>query len=72
LGRLLLLGRILAQRLERRLHLWLLIPQQRWFALAGDWLDFASRVADQETWRRMRVIGWEQLRSLAAPAQTPG
>ena len=67
LGRLLLLGRMLAERLERRLHLWLLIPLQRWPALAGDWLDFASRVGDQETWRRMRVIGWEQLRSLAPP-----
>ena len=67
LGRLLLLGRMLAERLKRRLHLWLLIPQQRWPGLAGDWLDFASRVGDQETWRRMRVIGWEQLRSLPPP-----
>jgi hypothetical protein len=64
LGRLLLFGIRLAQQLERTLHLWLLLPERRWLAISSDWLDFAERVKDRELWGRMRVLAWEQLRSL--------
>lgn len=71
LGRLLLLGLRLAEQLERRLHLWLLVPQRRWTDVAADWVDFAERVTDREVWRRMRVIAWEHLDSLAPADQIP-
>lgn len=64
LARTLVLGMNLAKRLERRLHLWLLLPDRRWPRLQPTWLDFADRVRSPEVWRRMRVISWEALSDL--------
>lgn len=64
LGRTLLLGQRLAERLNRTLHLWLLLPKRRWPAIQPTWLDFADRVKPAETWRRMRVVSWEVLAAL--------
>lgn len=64
LGRTLLLGLRLAERLNRRMHLWLLLPERRWSQLQPTWLDFVERVRPAELWRRMRVISWEALGSL--------
>lgn len=66
LARTLVLGLNLAERLERRLHLWLLVPRRRWRQLQPTWLDFADRARSPEVWRRMRVISWEALSELPA------
>ncbi len=67
-ARLLLLGQQLADELRRTPHLWLLVPQKRWRALASDWLDFAGRVSDRDIWQRLRVIAWERIASLSRGA----
>ncbi len=67
LGRTLLLGRLLAERLSRILHLWLIVPASRWRGLQTEWLDFADRVRDQEQWRRLRVLAWEGISTLPKP-----
>jgi hypothetical protein len=65
LARTLLLGKMLAGRLGRRPHLWLIVPVGRWPGLQTAWLDFAERVRDEELWRRLRVLAWEDLRGLS-------
>lgn len=64
LARTLLVGLVLAARLERRLHLWLVAPRSRWRALEPTWIDFVDRVRDAELWRRMRVYAWESISRL--------
>lgn len=66
LGRTLLLGQALAERLGRRLHLWILLPQRRWPRLQPAWQDFAERVKPPDLWRRVRAISWEALGALPA------
>jgi hypothetical protein len=66
LGRTLLVGEALAERLGLRLHIWVFIPGSRWRALERDWLDFTQRVRAERLWRRLRVISWEALRTLKA------
>jgi hypothetical protein len=66
LGRTLLVGRHLAQRLDRRLHLWLLAPSSAWSRLQSSWLDFAGAVRQPELWRRLRVLSWESIAQLPA------
>jgi Restriction Endonuclease associating with ARP len=63
LARTLLVGDALAHRHALRLHLWVLLPRDRWSVLERTWLDFAERVRDPELWRRLRVMGWEDLLS---------
>jgi hypothetical protein len=43
----------------------MVIPQASWTKLEPVWLDFADRVRDEDLWRRLRVLAWEDLLSLA-------
>ena len=45
-------------------YLCLLIPRRRWPSLFSPWEDFAERVRDEAQWRRLRVVGWEDLEGL--------
>ncbi len=45
-------------------HLALLIPRRRWPALRAGWQDFAERVREEEQWKRLRVVAWEDLEGL--------
>ncbi len=67
LARTLALGSLLGERLGRVLHLWLIIPRRRWRDLETTWLDFAERVRDPQQWRRLRVLGWEDVEILGGP-----
>jgi hypothetical protein len=51
-------------RLQLQYHLWLIIPKGRWRSFERDWLDFSNRLKDDELWRRLRVIAWEDVRGL--------
>lgn len=65
MARTLLVGDRLAARLGVHLHLWLITPQRHWKALQASWLDFVDRVRDEGTWRRLRVLAWEDVRALS-------
>jgi hypothetical protein len=64
LARTLLVGAALARRLDRGLHLWLILPKARWREQELSWLDFVERVRDAQLWRRMRVLAWEDIQRL--------
>jgi hypothetical protein len=64
LGRTALVGSALAAQLERRLHLWLIIPRSRWGAINRDWIDFSERITDDQLWKRLRVLAWEDIISI--------
>jgi hypothetical protein len=64
LARTLLVGRALARRLHRHLHLWFILPRANWREYELAWLDFAGRVRQGDLWRRMRVLAWEDLARL--------
>ncbi|HEY45997.1 MAG TPA: hypothetical protein G4O14_04335 [Anaerolineae bacterium] len=64
LARTLLVGYSLSIRFQLQYHLWLIIPGGRWRSFERDWLDFSDRVIDDELWRRLRVIAWEDVREL--------
>jgi len=64
LGRTALVGTALAKELNRRLHLWLVLPRARWGALERDWVDFAERITDNRLWKRLRVVAWEDFLAL--------
>lgn len=64
LARTLLVGQSLAARLNLDLHLWLLLPRSRWRALQKAWMDFCDNVKDETTWRRLRVLAWEDIESI--------
>lgn len=59
LARTLLVGDALARRHALRLHVWLLLPRERWSALERTLLDFAERVRDPDLWKRLRVVAWD-------------
>jgi hypothetical protein len=61
LARTLLVGDALARRHTLRLHVWVLLPRERWPTQERTWLDFAERARDPDLWRRLRVVGWEDL-----------
>ncbi len=61
LARTLLVGRRLSKVLGKEFHLWMMIPRRRWSAFEKRWLDFTERVRDDELWRRMRVLAWEDV-----------
>ena len=67
LGRTALVGSELAKELNRRLHLWLILPRSRWRYLRRDWIDFSDRIGNDSLWRRLRVLAWEDVISLAKP-----
>lgn len=64
LARTLKVGQRLADRLDRQLHLWLLVPADRWITLERDWVDFSDRIEDDAMWGRMRVLAWEAIQKL--------
>jgi len=64
LGRTLLVGITLAERLGLALHTWLVTPLTTWHRLERGWLDFAGRVRDESIWRRLRVLPWEGIKAL--------
>lgn len=64
LARTLLIGERLAAGLERRFAAWLFVDRGAWRALERNWLDFTRRVLNEDLWRRMRVIAWEDLAEL--------
>lgn len=66
LARTLMVGKTLAERLNRQLHLWLVLPLNQWRGQQSTWLDFVDRARSDDLWRRMRVLSWESVRSLAA------
>jgi hypothetical protein len=63
LARTLMVGLALERKLKLELHLWLILPRRSWKRFQPTWLDFAERVRDEERWRRMRVLAWEELES---------
>jgi hypothetical protein len=62
-ARTLLVGEALARAHALRLHVWVLLPRERWAALERTWLDLAERVRDPALWKRLRVVDWEHLRA---------
>jgi hypothetical protein len=64
LARTYLIGRVLAEQLDRDFALWVFLPKIRWRALEPGWLDFIERVRDDHAWSWMRVLAWEQIQSL--------
>jgi hypothetical protein len=64
LARTLLIGRALARRMERQFTLWSFLPEKRWRSVEATWIDFSERVLDDQLWRRMRVLSWEQIQTL--------
>ncbi len=66
LARTYLVGRTLANLLSLSFHLWVFLPRRNWPALEPAWLDFTERVRQEDDWRRMRVIAWEDLTGLPA------
>lgn len=66
LARTLLVGHSLASRLERTFYMWLIVPRERWSSFELNWKDFTERIRDDELWRRMRVLAWEDIRGLSA------
>ena len=65
LFRTVVLAATLAGQLGLDPGLWMVIPQASWTKLEPVWLDFADRVRDEDLWRRLRVLAWEDLLSLA-------
>jgi hypothetical protein len=68
MARTLVVGKELAERLNRCLHLWLVLPSKRWMQVEPTWLDFVERVRSDDLWRRMRVLSWESVKGLASNA----
>jgi hypothetical protein len=66
LARTYMIGRALAERLERTFLLWSFLPKKKWRSLEKTWLDFSDRVVEEHAWRHMRVIAWEQIETLPA------
>lgn len=66
LARTLLVGDLLSRQLGLSLHVWMMVPRRRWGSIEMTWLDFADSVRDDEQWRRLRVISWEDVRRLTA------
>ena len=61
LARTLLVGLGLARRLKLRPHLWLILPRAKWKTTQVGWIDFVERIQDDDLWRRMRVLAWEDI-----------
>ncbi len=65
LARTLLIGDALAREQQLDLCLWMLVTKKRWRSTERTWLDFTDRVVEDELWRRMRVIAWEDLQKMS-------
>jgi len=66
LARTVLVGRSLSLVLGKELHLWMMIPRGRWSSFEKRWLDFTERIRDDELWRRIRILAWEDVDRLGA------
>lgn len=66
LGRLVLVGAALAERLAREFHFWVVAPRREWRGLEADWRDFVERMRDDRVWSRTRVLAWEDVRPSGA------
>lgn len=64
LARTLRVGALLSRRMGLNLSLWLIVPRPHWHTLERTWLDFTERVREDESWRRMRVLAWEDVAAL--------
>jgi hypothetical protein len=64
LARTMLVGDSLARHLDLSFHLWMILPRRRWGSIQMTWLDFADSVRDDDQWRRLRVLSWEDVRRL--------
>jgi hypothetical protein len=64
LARTFVIGKALADHLDRRFLLWIFVGRKQWRSLERTWLNFSDRVQDEQDWRSMRVIAWEQIRRL--------
>jgi len=64
LARTLLMARHLGRENGLEPHVCLLVPRRGWPSLRSEWQDFAERVKDEDLWRRLRVIAWEDLGGL--------
>lgn len=64
LARTMMVGELLARQLGLNLHVWMIIPRRRWGSFQMTWLDFADTVRNDEQWRRLRVLSWEDVRRL--------
>lgn len=72
LARTLLMAQHLGRENDLEPHVCLLVPRRGWPALRSEWQDFAERVRDEDLWRRLRVIAWEDLGGLrAGPHRRP-
>lgn len=65
LARTMMVGNLLSRELGLSFHLWMIIPRRRWSSFELVWLDFADSVRDDDQWRRLRVISWEDIRKLS-------
>jgi hypothetical protein len=61
LARTMLVGTALAKEAQREFSVWMFVSRSRWRSIEKSWVDFAERVRNDEVWRRMRVIAWEDL-----------
>ena len=61
LARTLLVGSALARELNLELHMWLVTTRRGWRSFERSWLDFVGRIRDDNLWRRLRVLTWEDL-----------
>jgi hypothetical protein len=64
LARTLLIGRELATLDTKLLHVWMIVPRNRWSSLQRLWTDFCDRLRDDDLWRRFRVLAWEDVQGL--------
>lgn len=71
LARTLLVGLSLAGRLKLRLHVWLILPRAGWKTAQAGWMDFVERIHDDDLWRRMRVLAWEDVRNINTGREPP-
>ncbi|OGO19483.1 MAG: hypothetical protein A2Z14_12230 [Chloroflexi bacterium RBG_16_48_8] len=61
LARTTLVGDTLAKEYQLDFSLWLLIAKTKWRSIERTWLDFTGRIRQDDLWRRMRVIAWEDI-----------
>ncbi len=64
LARTLVVGDAFATEHRLVFSLWMLVSKVKWRSLERTWLDFTGRIREEELWRRMRVIAWEDLKQL--------
>jgi hypothetical protein len=64
LARTMLVGRALASEWDLDFSLWMLVTKTQWRSIEKNWIDFTERVREDEVWKRMRVLAWEDLQKI--------